>query len=302
MINMRSSAEIAPSRSPVSMARPAKRNSTSRLAGSRSVSWKASSYRPCRLAGAAPEGACAHAPFAANRAVAAPARASRHQDPALGLATTAPVGNCRSSDADRSIAAASRFFGGLTSHEDQPQLTLESGPPATPKMCQLAILHVAVERLLLLAHQRTPAFVERPESLLARHRGDDLRQIPFAFRLLGRLDLHQVHVADDAPVLAYAAVLGHEVVDRQLPHLGQHGLGLVGAGGLHGPEVMQHGAVGAGLDEAGRPADLLGEAVGEGARLGIHVVVERTRNQQALRDLQADAVHVGELGKRRTDP
>src|SRR6185369_3092670 len=41
---MRSRAEIAPSRSPIWVAKPAKRNSTSRSAGLRIVSWKASSY------------------------------------------------------------------------------------------------------------------------------------------------------------------------------------------------------------------------------------------------------------------
>src|ERR1700738_3921987 len=41
---MRSSAEIAPSRSPSCVARPAKRKSTSRSAGFFSVSWNAASY------------------------------------------------------------------------------------------------------------------------------------------------------------------------------------------------------------------------------------------------------------------
>ncbi len=95
------------------------------------------------------------------------------------------------------------------------------------------------------------------------------------------------------------AVLGHEVVDRQLLHLGHHGLGLVGAGGLHRLEVVQHGAVGAGLDEGGRPADHLGEAVGEGARLRRHVRSRTgSRSGGPAPTFSPTPLNVGELRQR----
>src|SRR5882672_6380113 len=87
-------------------------------------------------------------------------------------------------------------------------------PPQVPRRCPSAWEPPpCVFIFLLLAHQRTATVSQRPEGLVARHRGNDLRQVPFALRLLRSLDLHQVHVADDPPVLANAAVLGHEVVD-----------------------------------------------------------------------------------------
>src|SRR5438034_1255620 len=78
----------------------------------------------------------------------------------------------------------------------------------------------------LLPHQRAAALVERAERLIARDRRDDLGQVPFTLRLLGRLRLHQIHVADHPAVHADAAVPGHEVVDRHLLHLRLRGLRL----------------------------------------------------------------------------
>src|ERR1700761_826454 len=54
----------------------------------------------------------------------------------------------------------------------------------------------------LLLEQRTFGFGHRPVGVLALHRLHDLQIIPRLFRLRRLLHLGQVHVADDAAVLA----------------------------------------------------------------------------------------------------
>src|SRR3954463_11708517 len=100
---MRSSAEIAPSRSPIWVARLAKRNSTSRSAGLRIVSWKASSY--CCLTadalgleeGDAAEGAWAKAGLLAAREPTAIRAAHKAGQGRCGNAPTAHASPRRSS-------------------------------------------------------------------------------------------------------------------------------------------------------------------------------------------------------------
>src|ERR1700675_4723429 len=71
-----------------------------------------------------------------------------------------------------------------------------------------------------LLHQRAFALGERPVRLGCRDDRELLVVIVLIFRFARRLDLEKIHVAHDAAVLAQLAVLGHEVVDRHLAHLG----------------------------------------------------------------------------------
>src|SRR6185312_4456440 len=63
-----------------------------------------------------------------------------------------------------------------------------------------------------LLRERAAAFVQGAEGVVAGDGRDPLHQVPFALRLLGRLGLHQIHVAYDLAVDTDLAVLGHEVV------------------------------------------------------------------------------------------
>src|SRR6185295_1343822 len=95
------------------------------------------------------------------------------------------------------------------------------------------------ESTTLLPDQGAATLRERPEGLLAGNRADDLGEVPLALRLVRRLHLHEVHVADHPAVLADPAVLRHEVVDRRLLHLRHDRFGLVGPGRLDRPQVVQ---------------------------------------------------------------
>src|SRR5262245_22118941 len=64
------------------------------------------------------------------------------------------------------------------------------------------------------------ALVEGAIGLVARHGGDQLVDVVLALGLGRRLDLEEVHVADQAAVLTQLAVLGHDVVYWDLAHLG----------------------------------------------------------------------------------
>src|SRR5690349_10278109 len=77
--------------------------------------------------------------------------------------------------------------------------------------------------LLRGVDQWTSAGIQRPIGLVAGHRVDDLEIIPRPLRLLGLLDLDQIHVAHDAPVDPEPSIVGHEVIDRHLAHLRHHG-------------------------------------------------------------------------------
>src|ERR1700733_7056432 len=89
--------------------------------------------------------------------------------------------------------------------------------------------------------QRATAFVERTAGFVAGHGGEQLVEIPLAFRLLGLLHLEQVHVVSHASVVSDAAVPGEEVVDRGFPHLRHHLRRFVGADRIDGLEVVHGG-------------------------------------------------------------
>src|SRR5262245_15736111 len=88
--------------------------------------------------------------------------------------------------------------------------------------------------------QRAATLVQRPERLVARNGGEQLVEVPGPGRFARRLQLHQVHVVDHAAVLADAAVLREEIVDRSGPHLGDHRFGVIGAGCVNRSEIVGH--------------------------------------------------------------
>ncbi len=146
-----------------------------------------------------------------------------------------------------------------------------------------------------MLHQRAAAVCERAVGLVAGDGREDLVEIPLALRLGGRFHLHQIHVVDHAAVVADVAVLGEEVVDRGRFHFGDHGLGLVGAGGIDGLEIVRDRRVDAGLDHGGHMTGLLEETLGEGAARIVHVPVEGLGHDHALGDAEAEAVGIGDL-------
>src|SRR5579883_1715969 len=179
----------------------------------------------------------------------------------------------------------------VTKFSPQPSRSLRQAAMAKKRAPRGALFDRCMKISAL--DQRALAVLERTEGLVARHGGEQLVDVVLALRLGGRLDLEQVHVADDAAVLAQLAVLGHDVVDRHLAHLRHHRLGVVGAGGLHGLEIVQGGTVDAGGQHA-RQLVLLGAiALGPGARLVVHVPVEGLGQHQALRDRQGERLNVG---------
>src|SRR5579885_1056758 len=69
---------------------------------------------------------------------------------------------------------------------------------------------------LSMFDERTLAFAQGPERLVARHHRELLVVVVGIFRFLRALHLEQVHVANDAAVDADLAVVRHEIVDRHL--------------------------------------------------------------------------------------
>jgi hypothetical protein len=144
----------------------------------------------------------------------------------------------------------------------------------------------------LLLDERALALGERPERLVARDRPEDLEVVPGRLGLLGRLDLHEVHVVDHPAVLADLSVLGEEVVDRRRLHLRDNRLGLVGLRLADGLEVVGDRGVDAGLRHRRHRLAPLEELLRPGARLVVEVPVEAVGEEQPLRDLEAEAVDV----------
>ena len=91
------------------------------------------------------------------------------------------------------------------------------------------------------------------------------------------------------PSIRNCAVMGHEVVDRRLPHLLHHLERVLVAERLDRLQIVQRRAVDAGLHHGRHVADLLDEALREGAGLVILVPVEGRGELQPLGCLQARA-------------
>ena len=124
----------------------------------------------------------------------------------------------------------------------------------------------------------------------------DLEVVPRVAGLGRGLRLQQVVVLYDPAVLADVGVLDERVVDPQLPHLRRDGLGVLRPRGLDGLEVVEHGAVGAGVHGGRRPpAVACHEAAGPGPRLVGPVPVEGVHHQRALGGLEPQRVQVGDV-------
>src|SRR3984957_3717595 len=93
---------------------------------------------------------------------------------------------------------------------------------------------------LRFGEKRAATLAHRPERLLARNDLEELVVVPGIMRLLGLLDLDQVHVVHHPTVGAEEAAIGEEIMDRHVAHLGDDGLGLVAAERVDSLKVMRH--------------------------------------------------------------
>ena len=84
------------------------------------------------------------------------------------------------------------------------------------------------------------AVADRPECLLARNGLDDFVVIPGVTRLLWLLYLDQIHVVHHPSVNTQSTVIGEEIMDRHVAHLGDDGLRLIAAERVNRLEVMRH--------------------------------------------------------------
>ncbi len=95
-----------------------------------------------------------------------------------------------------------------------------------------------------LFHQRALAVLEGTPGLVGRNRGHgSCKCRPCSWIRPAPSPRARYMSRTSAAVLAQLGVLGHDVVDRHLAHLGHHRLGLVGAGRLHGLQIVQGRAV-----------------------------------------------------------
>src|SRR5215472_2547465 len=87
-----------------------------------------------------------------------------------------------------------------------------------PRSSSISGLPTSASPLPLL-HQRAFALAQWPIGLVGGNGGELLVVVVRVLGVARLLHLEEVHVAHDAAILAQLAVLGHEVVDRQLTHL-----------------------------------------------------------------------------------
>ena len=102
-------------------------------------------------------------------------------------------------------------------------------------------------------------------------------------------------------VFAQAAVLGIEIVDRKLPHLGHDRPGFVRAGGGDGFEIVTDSGIDARLRHGRHPSVPGKEALRPGPAVLVAVPVEGGGEFQPLRGLQPHTVHVGNEDEQRHD-
>src|SRR5262245_44775807 len=111
--------------------------------------------------------------------------------------------------------------------------TAEAAPPALRQLFETLSPGPSFD-------QGAATLLQRPERLVARNGGEQLVEVPWSGRFARRLELHQIHVVDHAPVLADAAVLREEIVDRGGLHFGDHRFGVIGAGRVDRLEIVCH--------------------------------------------------------------
>src|SRR5258708_37971722 len=76
---------------------------------------------------------------------------------------------------------------------------------------------------LSLFNQRAGTVLEGTKRLVAWNDGAKLVVVPFTFRFRRLLDFVAIHVVHHAAIFEDAPVLGEEIGDRHLTHLGHHG-------------------------------------------------------------------------------
>ena len=147
----------------------------------------------------------------------------------------------------------------------------------------------------LLLHQGAIPLIDRPERLGGGDGGAQLVVVPRRLGLRRLLHLEEVHVVDLAAVRPDRTLPEQRVVGRRLLHLCDHLGPVVRFERVHRLQVVRDRRVHAGVDHGRMDAAVpLGELLPPGARLVVHVPVERLREDQPLRRGQAEPVHVGE--------
>jgi len=97
-----------------------------------------------------------------------------------------------------------------------------------------------------------------------------------------------------AAVRSDLAATAEYVVDRHFMQQLGDGFGLIGAGLVDRFQVLSDRRIGAGLHHVRHAAGPLHVFLGEGARFIVAVPIEALGQGQALRRLQAEAVHFGQ--------
>ena len=97
----------------------------------------------------------------------------------------------------------------------------------------------------------------------------------------------------DPAIRAQRGLADRRVLDRQLVQFRHHRATLRGAGRGHRFQIGEGHRIHAGLDRAGHRLGAGEEAFRPGARLGVHVPVERLVHRDALRDIEPERLDVG---------
>src|SRR3954469_13165108 len=97
------------------------------------------------------------------------------------------------------------------------------------------------------------------ERLVAGHHRKFLVVIPRLLRFRRLLNLEQIEIVHEAPVGQYLA-LRKQIVDRKLLQLRRDRLSVLGAGRLHGLQILQRRGVGTSLDHVRHSTGTLEEA------------------------------------------
>jgi len=132
-----------------------------------------------------------------------------------------------------------------------------------------------------------------------RNHAEDVVIVPGPARFRGFLDLGEIHVVDQAPVFAKAAIPCVKIIDRYIAHLGHDCLGFVRA--RRGDGFMTDGGIDAGLRLCRHRAVARKKSFLPGAASLVAIPVKGGCEFQSLRSLQPDAVRVGNEHRQRHD-
>src|SRR6476469_5276643 len=107
--------------------------------------------------------------------------------------------------------------------------------------CQTATSARRYRWRLRFGEERAATLAHWPERLLARNGLEDLVVVPGIVRLLGLLNLDQVHVMHHPTIGTEEAAIGEEIMDGHVAHPGDDGLGLVAAERVDSFKIMRYG-------------------------------------------------------------